>query len=612
MKLSTRVILLTVSVIVALGLGCSLAARFGITRAFERQALQDLAMNRSNVVAEVDALTKAARSTASLAAGRSDIAAALLATNLSALQRSTAEISAAANVDLLVIVHPNGTLADGGSTNSMPELHDFVASALSGKSWQGLAASSSRFMQCAAQPIHSDGRVVGVVVAGMDLLKEHGFVDKMRSRFEVECTIFTNDTRASTTIIRDGKRAIGTKMDNPAVIESVLKRGDVFESQNKILGRDYDTAYWPLTDSAGRRAGMLFIGQDRELIAHATNQVFRAVLLMVIAVGIVGVALSVALSHRIAGQIRAAILSTSAAAEHVKGGAAQVAEASQSLAEGASEQAASLEETSASLEEMSSMTHRNSGNAQQVTALARTARMAADAGANDMQAMSLAMQEIKQSSNDISKIISTIDEIAFQTNILALNAAVEAARAGEAGMGFAVVADEVRNLAQRSAEAAKETAHKIEDAISKTSNGVQISDKVVKQLQEITDQVRKLDQLAAEVADASREQSQGIDQMNTVVSQMDRVTQANAAHAEETASAAEELNAQADSIRNALRDLLHLIAGNSNEGTESQPTSGLDMGSRNQAESGTAPRASRRPPTKAGVAGNRASAPLAS
>ena len=154
-----------------------------------------------------------------------------------------------------------------------------------------------------------------------------------------------------------------------------------------------------------------------------------------------------------------------------------------------------------------------------------------------MQTMAVAMNDIKGSSDEVAKIIKTIDEIAFQTNILALNAAVEAARAGEAGMGFAVVADEVRNLAQRAAPAAKETSGKIETAVTKTTQGVQISAKVAQSLQEIVAKVRQVDELAAEVAAASREQSQGIEQVNTAVTQMDKVTQSSAATAEESASA---------------------------------------------------------------------------
>jgi methyl-accepting chemotaxis protein len=245
----------------------------------------------------------------------------------------------------------------------------------------------------------------------------------------------------------------------------------------------------------------------------------------------------------------------------VASASSQVSASSQSLAEGASEQASSLEETSSSLEEMASMTKRNAENARQANDFAKQAREAADKGAGDMQTMSAAMEAIKVSSNDIAKIIKTIDEIAFQTNILALNAAVEAARAGEAGMGFAVVADEVRNLAQRSATAAKETADKIEGAITKTGQGVEISSKVAQALNEIVAKVRQVDELVTEVANASREQTEGITQINTAVGQMDKVTQSNAANAEESAASAEELNSQAEIMKQSVAELLLLVGG---------------------------------------------------
>jgi len=243
--------------------------------------------------------------------------------------------------------------------------------------------------------------------------------------------------------------------------------------------------------------------------------------------------------------------------------AREISSGSHALAEGASDQAASLEETSASLEEMSSMIGRNAENARQVNELAGQARDAADGGAQDMQALSAAMSAIKTSSDDIANIIKTIDEIAFQTNILALNAAVEAARAGEAGMGFAVVADEVRSLAQRSAQAAKETSAKIEGAIISTAQGVDISAKVAQALADIVGKARQVDELAAQVASASREQSQGIIQLNAAVGQMDRVTQSNAANAEESAAAATELDAQAGAMRTSVGELLQLIGGQS-------------------------------------------------
>jgi len=261
----------------------------------------------------------------------------------------------------------------------------------------------------------------------------------------------------------------------------------------------------------------------------------------------------------------------SSGADQTTAAAGQVSASSQSLAEGASEQAASLEETSASLEEMSSMTKRNADNAATAKDIAGATRQAADTGDSDMSEMTTAMNAIKTSSDGISKIIKTIDEIAFQTNLLALNAAVEAARAGEAGMGFAVVADEVRNLAQRSAQAAKETAAKIEDSIQKSVNGVQISTKVAERLQEIVTKARQVDELVAEIATASKEQSQGIGQVNTAVSEMDKVTQSNAASAEESASAAEELNAQALTLKGVVADLQRLVGGRDGHGVASSP-----------------------------------------
>jgi methyl-accepting chemotaxis protein len=281
----------------------------------------------------------------------------------------------------------------------------------------------------------------------------------------------------------------------------------------------------------------------------------------------------------------------------VASAAAQVSGNSQSLAEGASEQAASMEETGSSLEEMSSMTKRNADNSQKANELARETRSAAEKGAADMQNMIAAMDGIKTSSDEIAKIIKTIDEIAFQTNILALNAAVEAARAGEAGMGFAVVADEVRSLAQRCAQAAKETSAKIEGAIDKTGQGVEISGKVAKALEEIVGRIRQVDELVAEVATASREQSQGITQVNQAVSQMDKVTQSNAANAEESAAASEELNAQAESMKQAVVQLLALVGA---EAQAAQARFAPASGSMNMPKGGASPPASRtQPPTEA-------------
>jgi methyl-accepting chemotaxis protein len=284
---------------------------------------------------------------------------------------------------------------------------------------------------------------------------------------------------------------------------------------------------------------------------------------MVLAGSICGLLVGIVMTGNITRMLRQLAGTLSAGAEQTSSASSQVSSSSQAVAEGASEQAASLEETSSSLEEMASMTKRNTENAESARDLASQARKAGDVGAADMNEMKGAMDGIKQSSNEISKIIKTIDEISFQTNILALNAAVEAARAGEAGAGFAVVADEVRNLAQRSAVSAKETADKIAQALERSERGVQISQKVAKSLEEIIAKARQVDELTNEVASASKEQTQGIEQINTAVTQMDKVTQSNAANAEETASASEELNAQAVELKTAVAELIRMIEGGS-------------------------------------------------
>jgi methyl-accepting chemotaxis protein len=245
-----------------------------------------------------------------------------------------------------------------------------------------------------------------------------------------------------------------------------------------------------------------------------------------------------------------------------------VSQSSAAIAASSSQQAASLEETSASLEEISSMAKRNTDSAQRATTIARSTRAAADAGTTAVTAMNTAMAEIKTASDGIAKIIKTIDEIAFQTNILALNAAVEAARAGEAGMGFAVVAEEVRALAQRSAQAAKETASQIDDSVRKSHHGATVCAQVAVHLNEIAAKSREVDQLISEMATASQEQTQSIIQVNTATTEMDRAVQGGAARAEEGASVAQELTDRSAQLQHAVDDLAAVVGGQGRAGRQ--------------------------------------------
>jgi len=282
------------------------------------------------------------------------------------------------------------------------------------------------------------------------------------------------------------------------------------------------------------------------------------------------------------GIIRAVSRSLGLLSDALEDGATQTASASgqlssssQSLASGCSQQAASVAETSAALEEMSVMIRSTAENADKAKDYANQARGAAQSGAQTMAEMNTAMHAIEASSGEVAKIVKNIDEIAFQTNILALNAAVEAARAGEAGAGFAVVADEVRSLAQRSAAAAKETAEKIEAAIANSRRGSISCGKVGESLDEIVAKVTAADALVVEIATAAKEQAQGIQQVGLTMTQMDKVTQSNAANAEESATAAEELSAQARAMRESVQSLRALVSAAARQEREHQVSGGV-------------------------------------
>lgn len=379
---------------------------------------------------------------------------------------------------------------------------------------------------------------------------------------DYEATIHTKEDRAQFGIVVGVRAAFNKTVEAVVALSREGKKDAAFaaftESTDAAFQR-YDAALQQLVDLNRNQSTV-----DRDQIVSAISVSTRLIVVGLLAAIALSLGVALLINRGVNRTLRTAAGALDAGAEQVAAAANQVSTSSQSLAEGASHQAASIEETSATLEEVSSMSKKNAEHATQAKSIARETRSAADQGAKEMAAMKTAMDQIKAASNDISRIIKSIDEIAFQTNILALNAAVEAARAGEAGLGFAVVADEVRNLAQRSAQSARETAAQIAVAIEKSDNGVVITGRVAAALDQIVERTRKMDDIVADIATASNEQSQGVAQVNQAVGQMDRVTQANAGTAEETAAAAEELNAQSLTMRQAIAELRTLVGGAKN------------------------------------------------
>jgi methyl-accepting chemotaxis protein len=281
---------------------------------------------------------------------------------------------------------------------------------------------------------------------------------------------------------------------------------------------------------------------------------------------VLGLCFSFILTRSITGPLFRVIAGLTEGSSQVAAASSEVSSASQSLAEGASEQSASIEETSSSLEEMSSMTKRNADNATEAKALMlKTRKIVANVNEH-MTNMALSIKEVTATTEETAKIIKTIDEIAFQTNLLALNASVEAARAGEAGAGFAVVADEVRNLAMRAAEAAKNTSGMIENTIKVVKKSNELTILTQDAFKENVEVAGSVGALVDEIAMASQEQSDGIKQINAAVSEMNKVIQNNAANAEESASAAEELSAQSQQMKRYVNDLEAVAGGRSQGG----------------------------------------------
>ena len=562
---SGKVVALVLFTVIFVGGATFGSAYYFFSKSFDEQAQKKMELISVEIQRTLNDLLDRVKRHAASFSTRPDLAEAVERKDSKLLQKLGKDLMTDNRLDVLTIVDTEGKVIARGHSEKTGDSIGYqinVKRALAGEVSGGIEEGTVvKFSLRAGAPVKINGLIVGTISTGIDLTATSAFVDEVKKRFDVECTIFKNDERVSTTLEKDGKRVIGTKMDNPKVIETVLRNGKKYLNRNTINGKDYDTAYWPIMGADAKIAGMLFIGNDRAGMESLRSAVIMAVFIAVLTIGLLAIATGYLLTRSI---VRPMLKSTSfldQGVSEVSGASDQVSSSSQQLAKGVAEQAASIEETSASLEELSSMTRQNANNANQANRLMESTKESVSRSTQIMDRLTTSMGEISRASEETSKIIKTIDEIAFQTNLLALNAAVEAARAGEVGAGFAVVADEVRNLAMRAAEAARNTAGLIEGTVKRVRDGSELVGETEKEFREVALNVERVGELIVEISVASLEQAQGIEQINKAVMEMDRVVQHNASNAEESASASEELSAQAERMKDIVVELVSMVQG---------------------------------------------------
>jgi methyl-accepting chemotaxis protein len=474
-----------------------------------------------------------------------------------------------ARYETLIAVGENGTTFSDSLNGKIKGIkvtdRDYFKTALQGKpSMDSVVISkNSKEPVCTiAYPVKDEsGKVIGIMAGIMKI----SFLTAKINEIKLGKTGYSYMVNREGLVIvyPDAKQVLQLNLAKEQGLEDVMKRatsGDVGTQEYTYKGIHKYAGFAPVKINGWSVVTAVPVDEMLQSAYATRNIIFIGVIIFVVLAGI----LAYFAAGSVAVPVQQAVRRLIASSDEISAASGEVASSSQSLAEGASEQAASLEETSSSLEEMSSMTKQNAGNASQADALMKQANMVVTKANDSMGHLTSSMREITVASEETSKIIKTIDEIAFQTNLLALNAAVEAARAGEAGAGFAVVAEEVRNLAMRAAEAAKNTSGLIEGTVRKIREGSELVGKTSEAFSEVAVNAAKVGELVGEIAAASSEQAQGIDQINKAVTEMDKVTQQTAANAEESASASEEMNAQAMSMREVVQELMLVIGGNGN------------------------------------------------
>ena len=372
LSLSAKIVGIVVASVAVVGLSLTASTYYFLNKIYNDESRQEVALLAGLVQSHVDDEARKLAVAAQMTAARQDLAEAISRGDTAIVQKLGKDIMRDSRISLITIADKEGKVVGRGHSDKAGDSvlsQANVRKALGGEISTGIEEGTVvKFSMRAGAPVKLGDKIVGSVTTGTDLTSaDHAFVEGVKKEFGAECTIFQGDTRVTTTIMKDGQRAVGTKMDNAKVLDTVLTKGQKFQDINTILGKDYDTAYWSVKDHSGKIAGMLFIGKDRGAMSGTLRNAMLTIFSIVCLVGLAMVTAGIFIARSVTRPVNRAVVSLSEAAEQVVSASGQVSSASQSLAEGATEQAASIEETSSSLEEMSSMTKQNADNARRPT-----------------------------------------------------------------------------------------------------------------------------------------------------------------------------------------------------------------------------------------------------